>query len=190
MRLARLARVAAALATSALVLIPAPIATARTLVDPTTLTPPMRPDRVCWEEGVYVRCDTSDHDADVSVPVIDAPCGTVYQNSTDDTNATRWYQNGLIVRRQVQDDFRGTWSLDPQGAGRSVAVMSDQSWDEIFTTPGDIDSGVTSVRGSALRIPVLGAEVHVSGIDYPDGTHRGIVRFDDVDFLDLCAALQ
>ena len=190
MRLARLVRVAAALATSALVLVPAQAVTARTLVDPTSLTPPMRPDRVCWEEGVYVRCDTSDHDTWEGVPVIDAPCGTVYEAATDDSNATRYYLNGLIVRRQVQDHFSGTWSLDPAGGGRTVTVASDTSWDERFTTPGDIDSGVTSFRGSGIRVPALGVEVHTSGIDLPDGTHHGVNNSNDVGFLDICAALQ
>ena len=34
-------------------------ASAHTLVDPTTLTPPLKPFRVCFEDGPWVKCDTS-----------------------------------------------------------------------------------------------------------------------------------
>ena len=32
---------------------------ARTPVDPTTLTPPLQPFRLCYEQGPWVNCDTS-----------------------------------------------------------------------------------------------------------------------------------
>src|SRR6187397_151984 len=38
----------------------ASVTTAHTLVDPTTLTPPLKPFRVCYEDGPWVKCDTSD----------------------------------------------------------------------------------------------------------------------------------
>jgi hypothetical protein len=34
-------------------------ASARTLVDPTSLTPPLKPFRICYQLGPYVQCDTS-----------------------------------------------------------------------------------------------------------------------------------
>ena len=34
-------------------------ASAHTRVDPTTLTPPLQPFRVCYQEGPWVNCDTS-----------------------------------------------------------------------------------------------------------------------------------
>ena len=34
-------------------------ASAHTLVDPTTLTPPLKPFRICYEDGPWVKCDTS-----------------------------------------------------------------------------------------------------------------------------------
>src|SRR5690349_20172409 len=75
---------------------------ARTPVDPTSLTPPLKAFRVCYEEGPFVHCDTSGVDAFVIEPTDEAPCGLIYETSTEVSHSTRWYQDGLIIRRAVQ----------------------------------------------------------------------------------------
>jgi hypothetical protein len=165
-------------------------ASARTLVDPTTLTPPLKPFRVCYELGPYVQCDTSGVGTVENEPTDDSPCGQIYETHLEQGNSTRWYQDGLLIRRQVQNHVDGTWSLSPTGDGPTVAFARDASWDELFAVPGDIDSGVTTVHGNTLRVPALGSELHESGQFRPDGTNVGHFTSDDpAAIAQLCALL-
>jgi len=165
-------------------------ASARTLVDPTTLTPPLKPFRICYELGPYVQCDTSGDTFVENEPTDVAPCGQIYQTVEFKSHSTRWYQDGLIVRRQVQEHDDGTWSLSPTGAGPTVAFQKDSSWDEHFTVPGDINSGVATVDGASLRVPVLGVELREAGQFRSDDTHVGIFTSDDPQATaELCALL-
>src|SRR4051794_5429187 len=167
-----------------------PIAAARTSVDPTSLTPPLKPFRVCWQLGPYVQCDTSGDTFAENEPVDVASCGQLYETAEYRSHSTRWYRDGLIVRRQVQEHDTGTWSLSPTGAGPSVTFMRDASWDETFTTPGDIGTGVSNVQGASLRVPALGMELHESGQFRPDDTFRGLFTSDDPKAdPELCALL-
>src|SRR3954464_13688905 len=86
-------------------------ASARTLVDPTTLTPPLKPFRICYELGPYVQCDTSGDVFTESEATDVATCGQIYESAEFKSHSTRWYQDGLIIRRQVQDSVRGFWTL-------------------------------------------------------------------------------
>jgi hypothetical protein len=94
----------------------ATVASAHTLVDPTTLTPPLLPFRVCYEDGPWVKSDTSGTDTTENEPVFELPCGTIYETATVISHATRWYENGLPVERNATQRIRGTWSLSPTGA--------------------------------------------------------------------------
>jgi hypothetical protein len=142
-------------------------AAGRVLIDPTTLTPPLKPFRVCYQLGPTVSCDTS---GDVSYvqEVGDFGCGTIWEFGEDVSRSTRWYQDGLIVRRFIEEHSRGYWSLAADGSGTTVAFQRDFSWDEHFATPGDIDSAVRVVKGTTLRVPALGSELHESGWSIPD----------------------
>ena len=164
-------------------------ASARTPVDPTSLTPPLKAFRVCYEEGPFVHCDTSGVDEFVNEPTDEVPCGLLYETSTEVSHSTRWYQDGLIIRRAVQVHVDGTWSLSPTGEGPAVAFGRDMSWDEHFAIPGDIDSGVLSQRGSTLRVPRVGSGLHDSGQWLPDGTHVGHVAYTDEGAARLCELL-
>src|SRR5882672_3870046 len=61
----------------------APIVSARSYVDPTTLTPPLKAFRVCWQLGPEVQCDTSGVTSIENVPTDDSPCGQIYETSTE-----------------------------------------------------------------------------------------------------------
>jgi hypothetical protein len=168
------------------------VTSAHTLVDPTTLTPPLKPFRVCYEDGPWVKCDTSTPTtsfADQANPDFDLPCGTIYESGTVTTHATRWYKNLLLVERNAQEQIDGTWSLSPIGAGPTVAFATDISWHETFLVPGDLSSDSIVEHGSFLRVPALGAELHDSGINMADGTHHGHASFTDAAKAQLCALL-
>ncbi|MEA2549073.1 MAG: hypothetical protein QOE42_1671 [Chloroflexota bacterium] len=164
---------------------------ARTLVDPTSLTPPLLPIRICYQLGPEVQCDTSGDVTYENRETDELPCGLIYQSGHEITNSTRFYRDGLLVRRAVQERITGTWSLSPTGAGPTVAWAVDDSWDDAFTVPGDINSFVRIVRGSSLRVPVLGSTMHLSGMFWDDGsgTYRGLFTNDDAAALALCALL-
>jgi hypothetical protein len=163
---------------------------ARTPVDPTTLTPPLQPFRLCFEEGPWVNCDTSGVSTLTNEPVVDLPCGTVYETSTDSRHATRWYRDGLLVERIVQSKVRGTWTLSPTGAGPTVVFMADLSWDERFLVPGDLSSDSEVSHGNFIRIDGMGSFSRDAGIWLPDDTHHGLLTiFSDESNARLCALL-
>ena len=104
-RQVRTAIVAAVIACSAF----APSVRAGSPIDGTTLTPPVAPGTPCQTDGRWVRCDTSGVTTYVNSPAFDLPCGTFYETGTDDRDATRWYENGLLDHRSVQAQYRATW---------------------------------------------------------------------------------
>lgn len=189
MRPRRIFLIAAILAIVSLV--GASAASAHTLVDPTTLTPPLKPFRICFQDGPWVKCDTSTPTtsyANQANTDFDLPCGTIYESGTITTNATRWYLNLLLVERNAQEHIDGTWSLSPTGSVPTVAFAQDNSWHETFLVPGDLSSD-SEVEHGSFRVPVLGAEFHDSGIILPDGTGHGHTLFTDAAKAQLCALL-
>jgi len=168
-------------------------ASARTPVDPTTLTPPLKPFRVCYQDGPWVKCDTSgptETYANQEVPDFGLPCGSIYESATVTSHATRWYVNLLLVERDAQQHIAGTWSLSPTGSGSTVAFAVDQSWHETFLVPGDLSSDSEVSHGSFLRVPALGAGFHESGIGMADGTAHGhLDSFTDEAIARLCEIL-
>ena len=167
----------------------ATVASAHTLVDPTTLTPPLKPFRVCYEDGPWVKCDTSGMSTDENEPIFDLPCGTIYETATNISHATRWYVNGLLVERNATESIRGTWSLSPTGAGPTVDIAADDGWHETFLVPGDLSSDSEVAHGDFLRISGFGSELRDVGIYLPDGTHHGLASFSDEANARLCAML-
>jgi len=170
----------------------ATVATAHTLVDPTTLTPPLKPFRVCYEDGPWVKCDTSDETTTFANQPSDdfgLPCGTIYGSGTDWAHATRWYQDLLLVERNAEEHIAGTWSLSPTGDGPTVAFAGDDGWHETFLVPGDLSSDSEVAHGGFLRVPALGADFHDAGIYMADGTHYGHTSFSDAAKARLCALL-
>ena len=167
-------------------------ASAHTLVDPTTLTPPLKPFRVCYEDGPWVKCDTSGPTETYANQDVgsDFPCGTIYESATVTSHATRWYVNLLLVERDAQQHVDGSWSLSPTGAGPTVAFAVDQSWHETFLVPGDLSSDSEVSHGSFFRVPALGAGFHESGIGMADGTvHGHLNAFTDEGIARLCEIL-
>ena len=170
----------------------APAALARELVDPTSLIPPLKAFRVCYELGPTISCDTSGDVPYGPQEVGDFGCGTIYEFGEDVSNSTRWYdtETRLIVRRFIDEHSRGYWSLSPDGAGPIVEWARDFSWDEHFAIPGDITSTDRVVKGTTLRVPALGSDLHESGW-FDEGTESGHGHFanDDANIALLCPLL-
>jgi hypothetical protein len=172
-------------------LVGASVTSAHTRVDPTTLTPPLKAFRICYQDGPWVKCDTSSPPtsyANQANTDFDLPCGTIYESGTVTSHATRWYRDLLLVERNAQQHIDGTWSLSPTGSGPTVAFAQDNSWHETFLVPGDLSSD-SEVEHGSFRVPALGAEFHDSGIILPDGTGHGHTAFTDAAKAQLCALL-
>jgi hypothetical protein len=152
-----------------------PAAAAHTLVDPTTLTPPLKPFRVCFDDGQWVKCDTSGPTVFFeNEPALDLSCGTAYLTGTEETKATRWYDEDLLlVERNAVDTLRGTLSLSPDGSGPTAEIAADFSWHEAFPVPGDLSSDVEVSHGNFVRIQGLGAVGMDAGTFREDGSFRG-----------------
>jgi hypothetical protein len=167
-------------------------ASAGALVDPSTLTPPP-PNATCRADGNQVICDTFVVEDLVNEPVFDLPCGTVYETSHYRGDGTRWYVNGLVVRRHVAMSLDGSWSLSPDGTGPTVKISGGWSGQTIWTTPGDTDTAVETQSGSDFKAsaPGAGVIIHDAGLALPDGTHHGLAGdFDSpATAAALCAAL-
>jgi len=152
---------------------------ARALVDPTTLQP-VPPNAVCRADGPQVICDTFVDEALVNEPVFDLPCGTVYETSSYHGAGTRWYVDGLLVKRHVASRLDGTWSLSSTGAGPTVTLTANQSSTSYWVVPGSggDETATTTFHGSNFKVTASGVGVIVqdAGIGFPDGSHRGLLR--------------
>jgi hypothetical protein len=173
-------------------------AAASKAVDPAALTPaPLQvgAEAECRADGRWILCHTTLALEPVNEPVLDLPCGTVYETSRDVRLGTRWYNaaDSVIVKRHVTQDLEGTWSLSPEGAGPTVTISVHANWyDSQYADPTNIDSGVGAAHGEVtVQAPGLGVIAHIAGLDRPDDTHRGVFRFidDPAVAAELCAAL-
>jgi hypothetical protein len=154
-------------------------ASAGAIVDPATLQP-VPPNAVCRADGSYVICDTFVDETLVNEPIFDLPCGTVYETSSYHGAGTRWYVNGLLVKRHVAARLDGTWSLSLTGAGPTLKETANYSTDSYWPVPGNggDETAVTTDHGSNFKVsaPGVGVIIQDSGSVYPDGTHRGLLR--------------
>ena len=117
-------------------------------VDPSTLQPEPPPGASCRLDGRFVICQTEFHEPFDAEPVIELPCGTLYQTSRDDREGIRWYEDGLLVRRFVSRHMSGFWSLTPAGDGPRVTISGHSNWWTTYPVPGDEDSGAGPQQGS------------------------------------------
>jgi len=159
-------------------------------VDGSALTPPVLAGTPCYQDGRWVRCDTSNISSYTYGPTdIDLPCGTIYEAGVDDRHATRWYEDGLLVKRSVQASFRGYWSLSPTGDAPRVGVYGDWNWWIRLEVHGDESTGVLTSHGNGLRVAGMRSLLRDTGIWLPDGTHHGLLTFTDEAIDQLCDLL-
>jgi hypothetical protein len=170
-------------------------------VDPTSLTPPLQPYRVCYLDGQSIRCDTSTNASWAIVPAFDLPCGTVYESATRVGRSVRYYNlDKLLVERNAEEEINGSWTLSPTGAGPFLQIRVNDGWHEHFVIPGDLNSDVERAHGSFLHVISLGNVILDVGIRFePSDTGHGYTFgtaasniFDGTDPVreaELCAAL-
>ena len=132
------------------------------------MTPPLKPFRVCWQLGPNVQCDTSGDVTYANRETDVAPCGLLYESAHEVSNSTRYYKDGLRTARRPGADQRVPDTVADGGDGPRVEFDVNDSWDDHFAIPGDIDSLVRVVRGSELRVPALGSVMKQSGVFYED----------------------
>jgi hypothetical protein len=151
------------------------------VVDPATLQPVPPPGAVCRADGPWTICQTVFDGSSENAPAFDLPCGTVYETFRDVREGIRWYLDGKLVKRFVSQNADGSWSLSPTGAGPTVTVTAQANWRNEYAVPGDESSGPTVFHGNGVvaRAPGFGVIAHIAGLDLPDGTHHGVVRFID-----------
>lgn len=170
-------------------------AAATRLVDPGILIPEPPSGAVCWAVGGGTICHTQLSFPSVNEPVLDLPCGTVYQTGSDVRLGIRWYNDdNKLVKRLYTLTADAGWSLSPQGAEPTVAVTIRENWSSLFAVPGDLSTefgGHTAGVGVKVQSPGFGVIAHVSGLDDSRGSHIGvfIVPEDPAVFPKLCAAL-
>jgi hypothetical protein len=159
--------------------------------------PAAPPNATCRDAGGQVICDTFVADYLVNEPIVefDLPCGAIYETSHNHGAGTRWYVDGLVVRRHVAASFEGTWSLSPTGSAPTVSNTSAYSFWTIWTTPGDDSTAVnTTSTGNDAKLSARGYGVIIqsAGHTEADGTQHGLpfeVPFTPEVKAELCAAL-
>ena len=146
-------------------------------VDQATLTPQPPAGAICWSTGTAVRCDSIFDASRTNEPELELPCGVVYATVTDIRFAKRWYDDGLLVRRQVHATAEGFWTLSPTGAAPRVSVVTHTGWGEDYLVPGDLSSAVGSQQGTdfLVRSDRGGVLLQVSGQTH--GEERFTGRF-------------
>jgi hypothetical protein len=187
----KLERVLLALAGVAACVSVAPAAIAGPIVDAASLQPVPPPGSVCREDGPLTICHRASDESWADVPIFDLPCGQLYETAALHTDATRWYRDGLLVRRRVVQHSDATWTLSTTGDGSSVTAIVRNNWFVEYAVPGDESTGSLTAHGTELTIRGVGATLKFAGIDLPEGEHRGVLRFiDDPNAVaSLCAAL-
>jgi hypothetical protein len=168
------------IAAMSLALALAPAATAGTKVDPTTLNP-IPPDFYsCQADGPNTTCRATVEGAfeGDNGPI----CGDqhFFESTTSTIDAVRDYDaDDNLVRLTGHESIVGFFSLSPVGDPPRIDVIAHVNWVIVYTVPGDLDSGLETVRGLIAHVggssaPGFGADLHASGQVLPDETFYGL----------------
>jgi hypothetical protein len=167
--------------------------TADTTVEPAALQPPPPPGTTCRVDGPWTICHRESVGAWSNLPIFELACGRIYETAVEVRDTTRWYHDGKLVKRHTAQDAEAAWSLSPAGEEPTVDVSIHANWWIILDVPGDESTGSLTAHGNfaTVRIPSGGADLHIAGLELPDGTFRGVMRFvDDQEAVaTLCTAL-
>jgi hypothetical protein len=152
-------------------------------VDPSTLQPPPPPGASCRLDGRFVICQTELHEVLDAEPILELPCGTLYETARDDREGIRWYEDGLAVRRFVSRHFSGYWTLSATGEGPLVTLSGHSNFWTEWLVPGDEASEQDTFHGLEVlaKAPDGGIVTQVTGVFFPDETHHGIFQIPDED---------
>jgi hypothetical protein len=145
-------------------------------VDPSTLTPEPPPGATCQATGKGVTCKTVFDASFQNEPAFTLSCGQIYESASDVRRGTRWYVDGLLVRRLVFQNADGRWSLSPTGEGPTVRWTAQTSWENSnFDATQPEDTWPTTQHGMTFKVvgdhgrPIF----QYTGLDRTDGSHSG-----------------
>jgi hypothetical protein len=168
-------------------------ATLAAAVDPGTLTPPPPPGARCFTTGPgRVTCDTALNLVVENQPDFETPCGLLYVTGTDERDGTRYYENGLLVRRHIMFDINVTWSLSPTGEGPTLKLIAHTGEWMSWPDPGNDETAIVTFSGLDAKAigPGFGTGFQIAGRWNPDGSHAGLfAAFSDESMAAICAAL-
>jgi hypothetical protein len=130
-------------------------ATAKSSVDPTTLTP-APPDffnAECSRQGSQIICtlhfDTVDDVDDEPSGVICGGTELLFSQKRAVVGKRYYSADGLLLRRHFHEDFAGSFT---KPGGGTVLWVAHNDLSHTLATPGDVQSGVTKVSGQQIRI--------------------------------------
>jgi hypothetical protein len=190
-RMLRAASIAAIVAGS--LLLAGASTTLAAAVDPGTLTPPPPPGARCFTTGPSrVICDTFLNLDVVNQPDFETPCGLLYVTGTDERDGTRYYEDGLLVRRHITFDINVSWSLSPTGSGPTLKLIGHVGEWSVWPVPGVEGNEIVTFSGLDAKAigPGLGTGFQIAGRWDPDGSHTGLfAAFSDESMAAICAAL-
>jgi hypothetical protein len=156
------------IAASLLVAIVAPpTASARQLVDPSTLIPPPPAafNPVCYQVGQGTICDIAFSDP----PVVDEPsgiiCGTteLLISVTRDVVGKRFYNvDNLLTVRRFHEDVAGTF-MNPL-TDATVQFRNGDTVSQDLATPGDLNSGTETITGLESRVYLPGGGTVITDV--------------------------
>ena len=179
--------------TAASLLLVGASATMAAVVDPSTLTPPPPPGARCFTTGPdRVTCDTFLNLVVENQPDFETPCGLLYVTGTDYRDGTRYYEDGLLVRRHLMFDINVTWSLSPTGEGPTLKLIGHVGEWTVWPVPGVDDNAIVTFSGLDAKAigPGLGTGFQIAGRWDPNGSHTGLfAAFSDESMAAICAAL-
>ena len=110
----------------------------------------------------------------------------------DPDRASDATQDGLLTRRHVTSQLRGTLSLSPTGEGPSLRMTSHMNWWNVWPVPGTEGDGVQTNRGVDIKVqgPGIGSGFMLAGNFPPDEpAHGHFTAFTDESLVLLCEAL-
>lgn len=162
-------------------------------VDPATLTPQPPPGARCFTSGPgRVICDPFLNLEIENQPDFEAPCGLLYVTGTDERDGTRYYENGLLVRRHITFNINVTWSLSPSGEGPTLTLIAHTGEWMSWPDPGNDETAIVTFSGLDAKAigPGVGTGFQIAGRWDPDGSHAGLfAAFTDESMAAICAAL-
>ena len=159
----------------------APPALAGSPVDPSTLNPVPPDIYTCEADGPKTICRASVEDT-IDGGDIGLLCGNqpIFEWTTTTFDVIRYYDaDRNLIRRTGHGSLSGFFSLSPSGAEPTIDVIAHSSWRELFTVPGDLDSGLETEHGlinhtGGSSAPGFGVDLHAAGLVLPDGTFVGL----------------
>ena len=176
-------------------------------LDPDQMIPPLNPDFgpwICTETGQGSVCRGEFHDAWNGADTgLTCDGQAIYGSGFYDSQAARWHlPDGRALHTFFKNNYGETWTLSPDGDGRSVKITAAWNQHYVYPVPGDLASRVETITGTYWQVTAKGVGVVFhdvgllqlnpgidTGIDYNHGPADSEWGNLDLVLDDVCAAL-